>query len=100
EYAAFESSIIPQRLPAIRRMTAAELSLVATARAVRRMGAVEQLAAVFDVGTQITRAAQTIAEGGMPSAEIAALQEAAHTLSHAAEVGSHNIVPSAIGERT
>ncbi len=99
EYAAFESSVIRQRLPAIRRLTAAELSLVAAARAVRRLGALEPLAAMADVRTQITHAAATITDGGMPSVEIAALQAAAHALSHASETDLPGIVPSALGER-
>ncbi|HEY1722281.1 MAG TPA: FUSC family protein [Magnetospirillaceae bacterium] len=99
EYAAFESSTIRQRLPAIRRLTAAELSLVASARAVRRLGALSPLPAMADVRAQMTGAAKTIAAGGLPTGEIAALQAAAHVLSHAEISDDLDIVPSALGER-
>ena len=99
EYAAFESTIIRERLPAIRRLTAAQLSLVAAARAVRRLGALAPLPAMADIRTQVASAAKTIAAGGMPHGEIATLQSDAHVLVHMVESDIHDILPSALGER-
>lgn len=99
EYAAFESSVIRQRLPAIRRLTAAELSLVATARALRRLGALAPLSAMAEIRTQLAGVAEIILAGKPPGGEIAALRAAAETLSATAEQEAPGIASSAIGER-
>jgi len=99
EYAAFESAVIRQRLPAIRRLTAAELSLVAAARAVRRLGALAPLVAMADARSQLAKAAETVTGGGTPSAEIAALRADAGALSATAPDEAAGVLPSAIGER-
>lgn len=99
EYAAFESSVIRQRLPAIRRLTAAELSLVATARALRRLGALAPLSAMADIRAQLARVVDVVVAGRTPGDEIAALRAAAEVLSATAGNEAPGMVSSAIGER-
>jgi uncharacterized membrane protein YccC len=87
EYAAFESPLFRARLAAIRRLTAAEMSLVSAARSLRRLGVSPELRARLDLPSRLRAAADGFAQGLLPAEAIVRLRASADALIERPEHG-------------
>ena len=98
-YAAVESALNRQRLPAIRRLTATELSLVSSARSLRRFVSMANFPGLEQLPQQLERVAALYLEGADPSAEIALIRDAVGPLSMRATQGEIELAPQLVSDR-